>query len=182
MEEKTRGVIFCVVVFATFFVGVLIWLISGVAKQGKLEKELTDELMKKIPKMYASGKTDDDVADYLDSIRYKSMEVWKNFHPFYNHELTVECMVRFPEEIHQFKSRMRKLYPKAYRTYSWDHPRVHEFTIRFLDHKIAVNSQFSGSSSRSTSQMDWEKGATGTAIFGPTGVALGMMDEDENKY
>lgn len=88
------------------------------------------------------------------------------------------------QEAYEWRNKIRKMYPQAYQSYSeYNHKEASEFRIRLKEYdknrRAQANSQtYRGPSSNS---IDWEKAATGTAIFGPTGAALGMMD-DEDKH
>lgn len=99
----------------------------------------------------------------------------------------------------EFKNRMKSNYSQAYshRVYSLDisiteDKNYSEFLDEcyrdFAETACTIATRFwqqygevYSPGSSTNNHIDWEKAATGTTIFGPTGVALGMMD-DENKH
>ena len=154
-------------------------------KAAALERE-----RKVIQEMYATGKTDSDVAEYLDKLtkrRYFLGQdlIWCLYNPYYNWSLG-DCERYFAnqderQDAIQWRIKIREKYPQAYQNH--DHEiKASEFRHRVVCYVVSMQEQSTiakHSISNTSNNIDWEKAAIGTMIFGPTGVALGMMDDED---
>lgn len=186
---------------ALLFVAICLFAIYEIGEFGDKTRMDSEKMRQRkvVQEMYAAGKTDADVAKYLDTL-FQSGRFFAGkdlagkdlvcicYNPYFNKncEEYVKWIANKEkiQEAYEWRNKIRKMYPQAYQSYSeYNHKEASEFRIRLKEYdknrRAQANSQtYRGPSSNS---IDWEKAATGTAIFGPTGAALGMMD-DEDKH
>lgn len=189
----------------------LAWMAPEEAADDDRPKKLKRLIEPAIEAMYKAGKTDAEVHWYLkaqvekcqpkeSTLTNKDLEIsyfW--YTPYYVtgsvDVLPLNHQGRKRDTTEEFRKRMRTLYPRAYTHqiyelgFSWEHKATDmkcyqdfiDTAGRICDHFYGACAQYGGTGSPSNNSIDWEKAATGTAIFGPTGVAMGMTDDKDNR-